>query len=251
MVTGDHPAAPAAELTIEELADRAGMSVRNVRAHQSRGLLPGPRRRGRVGYYTQAHLERLLRIRELQAQGFNLASIAAILNASADGGADPRQLQRLALAPLLRHEPFAVPREALSQMFRHPRTEEKFRLAIQIGLLRERPDGMIEIPSRQVSLAAQQLIELGFHPSDLLDLQFEHVRGMERVAERFVELCLRNAWDPFAEEGFPPQRWREVHLAFERMQEHATVVLMGTFAILVRQAVERRLAQDPTPVPQR
>jgi DNA-binding transcriptional MerR regulator len=30
------------DLTIDELARRTGMTVRNVRAHQSRGLLPPP-----------------------------------------------------------------------------------------------------------------------------------------------------------------------------------------------------------------
>ena len=40
-----------AELTIEQLAAEVGMSVRNIRNHQSRGLLPPPEVRARVGYY--------------------------------------------------------------------------------------------------------------------------------------------------------------------------------------------------------
>jgi DNA-binding transcriptional MerR regulator len=32
-----------AELTIDELARETGMTVRNIRAHQSRGLLPAAR----------------------------------------------------------------------------------------------------------------------------------------------------------------------------------------------------------------
>ena len=39
------------ELTIDELARRTGMTVRNIRAHQSRGLLPPPEVRGRTGFY--------------------------------------------------------------------------------------------------------------------------------------------------------------------------------------------------------
>ena len=31
-----------ADLTIDQLAQRTGMTVRNLRAHQSRGLLPPP-----------------------------------------------------------------------------------------------------------------------------------------------------------------------------------------------------------------
>ena len=36
------------EMTIRELAERTGMTVRNIRAHQTRGLLPPPVVRGRV-----------------------------------------------------------------------------------------------------------------------------------------------------------------------------------------------------------
>jgi len=35
---------PAADLTIEQLAAEVGMSVRNIRNHHSRGLLPAPER---------------------------------------------------------------------------------------------------------------------------------------------------------------------------------------------------------------
>ena len=47
-----------APLTIDELAQRVGMTVRNIRAHQSRGLLPPPVVRGRTGYYGPDHVAR-------------------------------------------------------------------------------------------------------------------------------------------------------------------------------------------------
>ena len=39
----------AREMTIDELARATGMTVRNIRAHQSRGLLPPPEVRARTG----------------------------------------------------------------------------------------------------------------------------------------------------------------------------------------------------------
>ena len=36
-------------MTIDELARATGMTVRNIRAHQSRGLLPPPEVRARTG----------------------------------------------------------------------------------------------------------------------------------------------------------------------------------------------------------
>ncbi|MER6072813.1 MerR family transcriptional regulator [Streptomyces sp. NPDC001817] len=63
-------------LTIDELAARAGVTVRTVRFYGSRGLLPppviGPRR---VGHYGPDHLARLALIEELQQQGMTLSAI--------------------------------------------------------------------------------------------------------------------------------------------------------------------------------
>ncbi|WP_328437343.1 MerR family transcriptional regulator [Streptomyces sp. NBC_00444] len=67
-------------LTIDELAARAGVTVRTVRFYSTKGLLPppviGPRR---VGHYGQEHLARLALIEELQTQGMTLAAIERYL----------------------------------------------------------------------------------------------------------------------------------------------------------------------------
>ncbi|SDZ01550.1 MerR HTH family regulatory protein [Amycolatopsis xylanica] len=80
--------------TIEELSTAIGMSTRNIRAHQTRGLLPAPIRDGRTVFYGLAHARRLQHIMSLQKQGFNLVSIAAVLGT---GTAD-RDLERLTSA---------------------------------------------------------------------------------------------------------------------------------------------------------
>ncbi|MDQ3036824.1 MAG: MerR family transcriptional regulator [Myxococcota bacterium] len=61
---------------IEELADRAGVSRRTVRYYVQRGLLPAPTGVGRGKHYTEAHLARLVRVRELQEEGVSLDAIA-------------------------------------------------------------------------------------------------------------------------------------------------------------------------------
>ena len=63
------------------------MSVRNIRNHHSRGLLPPPEVRARVGYYGAEHVARLRLILDLQADGFNLAAIERLLSGS-DGLAE-------------------------------------------------------------------------------------------------------------------------------------------------------------------
>ena len=80
-----------ADMTIEQLAAETGMTVRNIRAHQARGLLAPPVVRQRVGYYGAEHVAQLRLIQDLQEDGFNLAGIKRLLDA---GGATEERLAR-------------------------------------------------------------------------------------------------------------------------------------------------------------
>ena len=75
------------ELTVAELADAAGVSVRTVRYYQAEGLLPPPDRAGRVARYGPEHSERLALITSLQARGLRLSTIRELL-----AGTDPEWL---------------------------------------------------------------------------------------------------------------------------------------------------------------
>jgi len=65
----------AGELTIDELADRAGVSVRTVRYYITQGLLAGPGTRGRAAAYGDEHLARLRLIRRLVEQHVPLGEL--------------------------------------------------------------------------------------------------------------------------------------------------------------------------------
>ena len=67
-------------LKLAELAKQAGVSPRTVRLYIARGLLPGPLRRGKGALYGQEHLQRLAKIRDLQAEGLTLRDIGLQLN---------------------------------------------------------------------------------------------------------------------------------------------------------------------------
>lgn len=63
---------------IDDLARLSGTTVDTVRFYQREGLLPAATRRGRSLVYGPAHLERLERIRDLQARHFTLKGIRAL-----------------------------------------------------------------------------------------------------------------------------------------------------------------------------
>ncbi|TCK26903.1 MerR family transcriptional regulator [Pseudonocardia endophytica] len=62
-------------LTVDQLAEATGVSVRTIRFYSGKGLLPAPRLRGRTGLYDTTHRARLELIGELSALGFTLAAI--------------------------------------------------------------------------------------------------------------------------------------------------------------------------------
>ncbi len=74
----------AVELTVDQLAERSGASVRTIRYYQSEGLLPAPARRGREARYDGSHLARLEAIADLQARGLRLNAIADLLREAQD-----------------------------------------------------------------------------------------------------------------------------------------------------------------------
>lgn len=73
------------EYRAEELAIKAGTTVRNLRAYRDHGLLAAPERRGRLAVYNDAHLDRLLLISQLIHRGYTLANIAELLAGQARG----------------------------------------------------------------------------------------------------------------------------------------------------------------------
>jgi DNA-binding transcriptional MerR regulator len=73
------------EWSVDDLAGLAGLPVRTIREYQTIGLLPPPRKRGRVGLYGRAHLARLQLIGRLQDRKYSLAGISDLLRSWSDG----------------------------------------------------------------------------------------------------------------------------------------------------------------------
>ena len=87
-------------LTLDELTNRVGMSVRNVRFYTTKGLVPPPIRRGRSGYYSPDHVARLELVQELQSHGFTLSAIERyVAGIPSDATPEDIALRRTMLAP--------------------------------------------------------------------------------------------------------------------------------------------------------
>ncbi len=70
---------------IDDLAHRAALTVDTIRYYAREGLIPPAVKAGKNKLYSQLHLDRLARIRELQEKRFSLAAIKAIVATNRPG----------------------------------------------------------------------------------------------------------------------------------------------------------------------
>lgn len=67
--------------SIDELAQLAGVPSRTIREYRTQGLLPAPRKAGRVGVYDEVHRRRLELIGRMQTRGYSLAGMRDLFDA--------------------------------------------------------------------------------------------------------------------------------------------------------------------------
>ncbi|MGV0741381.1 MerR family transcriptional regulator [Mycolicibacterium sp. XJ870] len=80
-----HGAAAFGEYRIEELAQLAGTTTRNIRVYRDRGLLHPPLRVGRIALFNDTHLTRLRLITSMLDRGYNIAHVHEMLSAWEQG----------------------------------------------------------------------------------------------------------------------------------------------------------------------
>jgi DNA-binding transcriptional MerR regulator len=231
--------------TIDELARLAGMTVRNIRAHQSSGLLPPPELRGRTGYYGSEHLDRLQLIQDMQADGFNLEAIRRLVSAMPAGVvSEVLGFERALKAPWGQEQPEIIEARELLARFRgvDPDPQHLVR-AEKLGLLRRLEDGRIELLSPTLVHAAAALHKLGIPLSACHDVQEEMNRHSRALARTFVKLFLEEIWQPFDEAGHPEQDWERIHHALEVMRPLALEGLVATFRMTMTAAVDEARAR--------
>jgi DNA-binding transcriptional MerR regulator len=231
-------------LTIDELARAAGMTVRNIRAHQSRGLLPPPEVRGRTGYYGPEHVARLELIAEMQADGFNLRAIKRLLEASGGSAQELLGFKRALMAPFEQEAPEFVDQAEIEEGWGGPVDHKLLAKADRLGLLRPLGEGRYEIPSPTLYRAGEQLLALGVAPETVLDVAEQVKRRSEAIARAFVELFLGAIWKPFVDAGRPDDEWPRVREALERLRPLASDAVLASFQRAMTEAVEEAFGKQ-------
>jgi len=227
-------------MTIDELARQAGCTTRNVRNHQTAGLLHPPTLEGRVGRYDEGHLARLRLITQLQEQGYSLAGIASLLEAWEKGHslADVLGFEQALTAPWTDEEPEVVSPAALFELFPESASRPDLVLrAVELGLF-EADGPQVRVLSPGLVKAGAELVAVGVPLAATLEELGEMRRDLDRVAARLVHLFEEHVWQPFADAGMPADQLPHVTDALQRMRPLAAATVQ---AVLAR-AMEHRTA---------
>ncbi len=235
------------EMTIGELAERTGMTVRNIRAHQTRGLLPPPIVRGRTGYYSEDHVARIELTRELQEEGLNLEAIRRML-AGADGAAtEVVALTRTLRAPFEEEAPEIVDVVELAELWKKEVEEgrgfEMLERGEKLGVIRSLPDGKVEVISPLMMRAAAALADVDMSPDAVLAVAEQLRSKVEEIAELFTDLFIEQVWKPFDDAGRPEEDWPKVRETLNRTRPLGSDVLMGVFNIALADVTDKVLAE--------
>lgn len=237
---------PRRRMTIDELSQTTGVSSRNIRYYQTRGLLPSPRVEGRTGYYDQAHVERLSLIQELQSEGLNLQAIGWLLGGAASVDSDEvRRLKRSILDRWIKDEPVEVPAEEVERLVEGDDADRELaERAIELGLLADTDDPdrwRVLLPT--VLAAGREVTAMGVPAARTLDV-LETMRDCARqVAAAYLEIFDEAVLAPWDARGRPAGEWADIRAAVDRIRPLAGEALLAVFQQAMVEAVEELLAE--------
>jgi len=238
------------EMTIDQLAASVGMTVRNVRAYATRGLLPPPRLVGRKGFYGEAHASRLRLIRDLIGRGYTLGAVEKALEANPELP-DGHAMDLLGLLA----DPVGQPTEAevlelevlsrLAGLQARPDVFAEFSAALaERGLVEVVDETTVRLLQPVLVRAGAQAIAIGLAPETVLALFADLRADMAGIAGRFVTAARAEVWRPFARRGMPEEEWETLISSIEGIIPVAVQAVLASFRHELTTAIQEAVAGE-------
>ncbi|MEU5053738.1 MerR family transcriptional regulator [Streptomyces sp. NPDC021096] len=227
-------------LTVDELAARAGVTVRTVRFYGTRGLLPPPAIGARrVGRYGPDHLSRLALIEELQHQGLTLAAIERyVRRLPEDLSAHDLAIHRALVASWTPDEAEEATRAQLERRAgRHLSEEDIDRLAAMNVLERAEDAGggaAFRVDPGLLGLGVQ-LLDVPIALETILAARtvlLEHARS---TARELTRLFHDEVWGPYREQESDPAQVEAMKSLSAHMQPLVVQALVTAFQRSLKQ----------------
>lgn len=230
------------KIRVEDLAARSDVSVDTVRFYQKQGLIPAPLREGRVGWYTQEHLDLIGRIKELQRRGFTLAVIGRFLTGELDATDEPLVALVADGGEETGDEVFLTLDELAARSGVPPALVEA---VAREGLLVPRlHDGEERFTSADVTIVATglRLLEAGLPLPELLALARHHHEVTRGIAEEAVRVFDDHVRGPLRTSDLSPdEKADRLVEAFRLLLPAVTALVAHHFRRLLLQVAQEHL----------
>jgi DNA-binding transcriptional MerR regulator len=224
------------EYRIEDLARTTGVALDTIRFYQGKGLLLSPRRQGRVTWYSDAHRERLARIKSLQQRGFTLAVIRRFLDGELESSDEAlvEAITQPSVPETLTLEELAV-RSGVAVPLLRSLEQAGLLVAVQGVDPPRYSTGELETLA-----AGMKLLEAGVPIGPLIELGREYDEAVDRLTRRAVELFDRHVRERIQAEGRDAEVAEQELLAlFNRLFDASSTLVQHHFRRkLVRAARE-------------
>ena len=231
----------AAELTIDELARVTGTTVRNIRSHQSRGLLPPPDIRARTGYYGPEHIARVRMIQAMQAEGFRLGAIERLLDRPEGAAQQVFNFGRMLLESFDSAVPEFATSAELAERFGGSLDGRMLKKAERLGLIRSLGKERWEIRNPTLVSAGEELVAIGIPLAHALAVAEKVEQHMAEIAKAYVRLFVSDVLGGERIDTRSAEEWSRLQDALERLRPLAMQAIQASFEHSMSEQVERHL----------
>lgn len=228
-------------LTIDQLAARTGITVRNIRFYAGRGLLPSPRLRGRTGLYGPDHLARLELVSELSALGFTLAAIEAQLD-RLPRSASPGELalHRALLTPWVPEQLEEVDHAELERRAGRPLRADELDALEGLGVIR-RVDGMTQLRGPGTLGEGLAVLDSGLPTEVWMRAHRIVEKHTTALAEDLMTLFQDEVLQPFRDRGRPDAERAQLTALLTQLKPITVRGVVTAFGRAVNRTIRERL----------
>ena len=212
-------AATDAAYTIDELAALTGVPSRTIRFYQAKGVLPAPRKQGRVAIYGESHADRLKVVSELQDKGLRLRAIRDVVTRpDVDGQAIQEWLGVGKRMGWSQNVPQLLTEAQIRELLGEPKAGTISRLARKgaFEIQGEGANARYLVKSPGLLKIAVALEEAGIDLETAVGLHDILQKRLSRAAEEVVEYATSRIGQGFADSTDPDDVKRAIEALFPK-----------------------------------
>jgi DNA-binding transcriptional MerR regulator len=229
------------EFTIDELAQLTGVTGRNIRALQSKGMLSPPRIRARTGYYGSDHVARLKMIRTLQDEGLRLEAISRLLQSPGEAADRILEFGQALRTSFGTPDPELATTADLMVRFGGRPDPKALRKAQRLGLIRPLGEDQWEVLNPRLAAAGEELAAMGIPLEHGLAVAESINRHTRAIAKEYVRLFVSDVVGAERIADSADKDWAWLHEALDRLRPIALEAIRASFENAMSQQIEAEL----------